>query len=720
LLLFGERGLTLADLALSLVEESLTFRGELRRGIDCRFTLDDGCDRDLPHVDLARPIGELLLRCDELLVPPLDLREPLLELGSAGIEVDRFAFDALAVDDLPAIALLPELALGPLELVLAPLQVGAHALELLSLRGIGAPVPHRREPAALSTKGAQPPAETPLTQRELLLQLIELPLSDGDRSRPRAQHALQVFELVAGARPVMTALKNPLCHRFSNVHALCGNGSPQYDLAVMGEYRARVALVVIAAALVTVAVASGGSVVATPISSDPYTNLDSQHRTQVEPDSFGFGDTVVATFQTGRFNGGGGASNIGWATTTNAGRTWTTGMLPGTTVNQGGPWSRISDPAVAYDPLHDVWMISTLAFGTGFSPFGSPTGILVSRSTDGGLTWEDPPVETFVGGFLDKNWITCDTWPLSPHYGNCYQEWDDFGNGGEIFMNTSTDGGLTWSAPTPTGGLETGLGGQPVVQPNGTVVVPYTSGNEIRVFHSTDGGANWTRPVSISLVHEHGVAGNLRTSALPSAEVDAGGGVYVVWQDCRFRTNCSSNDIVMSTATDPVTWSDPVRIPIDPVDSGVDHFIPGIAVDRSTSGSTARLALGYYYYPVANCDSSSCDLTVGFVSSTDGGATWTQPRKVAGPFKMSWIAQTDQGPMVGDYISTSFAGGPLAFPVFAIAKLPASGVFDERAASARFDVTIPQAAPPIPVRRDPIRFRGPSSSRLGHTLVTRR
>ena len=61
-------------------------------------------------------------------------------------------------------------------------------------------------------------------------------------------------------------------------------------------------------------------------------------------------------------------------------------------------------------------------------------------------------------------------------------------------MSTSTDGGLTWGPATPTGGLETGLGGQPVVQPNGTVVVPYTSGNEIRVFHSTDGGANWTRP----------------------------------------------------------------------------------------------------------------------------------------------------------------------------------------------------------------------------------
>jgi len=87
---------------------------------------------------------------------------------------------------------------------------------------------------------------------------------------------------------------------------------------------------------------------------------------------------------------------------------------------------------------------------------------------------------------------------------------------------------------------------------------------------------------------------------------------------------------------------------------------------------------------------------------------------------LSEIAQTSQGPMVGDYISTSFAGGPLAFPIFAIAKPPVNGVFSERAASARFDVTIPQAAPPIPARREPIRFRAHTQSRLSRALVTRR
>src|SRR5205085_10992068 len=51
------------------------------------------------------------------------------------------------------------------------------------------------------------------------------------------------------------------------------------------------------------------------ISSDPYTNSDSQHLTEVEPDTYSYGSTVVAVFQTGRFRDGG-SSNIGWATST--------------------------------------------------------------------------------------------------------------------------------------------------------------------------------------------------------------------------------------------------------------------------------------------------------------------------------------------------------------------------------------------------------------------
>src|SRR5450759_4978618 len=67
------------------------------------------------------------------------------------------------------------------------------------------------------------------------------------------------------------------------------------------------------------AFAASSSVQLTQLSRDPYTNSSSQHKTEVEPDTYSFGSTIVATFQAGRFYSGGGSSNIGWATSTDHG-----------------------------------------------------------------------------------------------------------------------------------------------------------------------------------------------------------------------------------------------------------------------------------------------------------------------------------------------------------------------------------------------------------------
>jgi hypothetical protein len=279
---------------------------------------------------------------------------------------------------------------------------------------------------------------------------------------------------------------------------------------------------------------------------------------------------------------------------------------------------------------------------------------------------------------LDKNWTVCDTSAASPFYGRCYTEFDDFGDNDRVKMSTSTDGGLTWGAPLNTADSATGLGGQPVVQPSGTVIVPFANASEtaIRAFRSTDGGATWSSAVTIASVADHRVAGDLRTGPLPSAEIDAAGKVYVVWQDCRFRRGCKSNDVVMSTSTDGVAWTPVTRIPIDSADSTVDHFIPGIAVDRSTAGGSAHVGLTYYFYPKAQCGPNNCQLAVGYVSSIDGGASWSQAIQLAGPMSLKWLPDTSQGRMVGDYISTSFNGGGRAYGAFAVASAPTAGGSD--------------------------------------------
>jgi hypothetical protein len=432
-----------------------------------------------------------------------------------------------------------------------------------------------------------------------------------------------------------------------------------------------VCAVVVAATVMAGAAVAAVNVTLTQVSSDPFTNPTSQHKTQVEPDTYSAGNTVVAVFQQGRFFDGG-SSDIGWATSSDGGATWQHGNLPGITTYVGGPYQRVSDPSIAHDAKHGVWIAVTL-------PLNGPAGVAAvsSRSTDG-ITWQSP-VTISTGGSLDKTWVACDDWPASPHYGNCYATFDDNGAGNVLKTSVSIDGGLTWGTPHNTANNAIGLGGQPIVQPNGNVVVPY-SGNfgDISVYRSTNGGASWSSSQLIASADEHNVAGGLRTSPLPSAEVNKKGKIYVAWQDCRFRTGCAENDIVFVSSKDGVTWSAPTRVPIDPVSSTVDHFIPGLAVDKTTGGRTTHLALTYYYYPQANCTAQTCQLDVGFVTSVNNGRSWSAPQQLGGPMSISQIANTSQGNMVGDYISTSITADGHAQTVFAIGKTPAPGsVYDE-------------------------------------------
>ena len=440
-------------------------------------------------------------------------------------------------------------------------------------------------------------------------------------------------------------------------------------MKILSRSRLPVLGLLVALAVVFGAMSARANVTVTEVSSDPFTNSTSQHATEVEPDSFTAGNTIVTAVQQGRFYDGG-ASDLGFATSTNDGATWTSGSLPGLTTFDGGSYDRVSDPAVAFDPKHGAWLISGLAIKTTSGVVGA--AVTVNRSTDGGLTWANATNVVVASGSasLDKEWITCDATASSPHYGNCYVEYDNNGGGNRIYMATSTDGGMTWST-IQTG--STGLGGQPLVQPGGTVIVPYLSNNgQIRSFRSTNGGSTWSSSVTVATVQSHTVAGGLRTSALPSAQIDAAGTVYVVWQDCRFQSGCPGNDIVLSTSANGTTWSAVTRVTSD----GGDHFIPGIGVDVTTSGSSAKIAVAYYRYPVSNCTASTCQLTVGYTSSVNGGTSWSTPTQLAGPMTLSWLATTNQGVMVGDYMATSVVGG-VAWPAMVIAAAPSGSTFNE-------------------------------------------
>jgi hypothetical protein len=406
----------------------------------------------------------------------------------------------------------------------------------------------------------------------------------------------------------------------------------------------------------------GCETVARVIARDRYRS-PAQHSSIAEPDSFAWGNTIVTAFQSGRFRDGG-AVNTGWATSRDGGRTWRSGVLPAltTAARPAGPWDRASDPVVAYDAAHRNWLIASLALSS-----GDAAAVVVSRSANG-VTWS-PPVTVVQAPWqpnllLDKEWIVCDNGAASPYRGSCYVTYSDFRTL-RLEFQASRDGGLTWAgqvAAPDNAGRASIVGRwapapQPVVQPDGDLVVPYYDEARVAAIRSSDGGRSFSPSVTVAPTQFTPTPG-LRAPPLPSAEVDAAGTIYVAWPDC--GRPCARNSIVVSSSPDGITWSTPTRLSLGR--TGVDFVLPGLAADSARRG---RLALVYY------ASSARTFLDVGFVTSSDGGRRWSAPRRLnAQTMRYDWIAQAG-GTMVGDYFSTSFVGGK-AIPVFVLGSRPGS------------------------------------------------
>jgi len=130
---------------------------------------------------------------------------------------------------------------------------------------------------------------------------------------------------------------------------------------------------------------------------------------------------VVGMWQEDRWTTGG-SRNLVLGTSFDGGRTWANIPLRGVSILAGGEFQRVTDPWVDFGPSNRVH-----AFSLGFDDTGPDNGLFVNTSTDGGLTW-GPPVAVIVDRkfefFNDKNAMTADDWGSSPNAGNVYLAWD--------------------------------------------------------------------------------------------------------------------------------------------------------------------------------------------------------------------------------------------------------------------------------------------------------
>lgn len=318
----------------------------------------------------------------------------------------------------------------------------------------------------------------------------------------------------------------------------------------------------------------------------------------------------------------------GWAYTSfNGGASWLNVVLPHLTFQTGAmgalsDMDSAGDPAVAFGPNNTVYYANLV-----FSRLNAASGIVVSKSTDGGLHWGEPSIVHTDGVsnsgaplptdlFNDKEWIAVDQ-----KTGTVYVTWTQFGpNGSPIVVSRSRDGGATWSSPLQvnpafaTGGITPySQGSIPKVGRNGELYIAYESAvcqtiacdqvtdhDSIIMAKSTDGGqtfgnvevaVDYDFPFNPDVGRSTLTGENFRINSFPQFAIDAVTGLlWVTWADDRngqydARGNSikSNGDVFVVTSSNANNWTQEYQL-----GTSADEVFPAIAAYN------ARVVVTFY------------------------------------------------------------------------------------------------------------------------------
>src|SRR3989449_2141327 len=272
-------------------------------------------------------------------------------------------------------------------------------------------------------------------------------------------------------------------------------------------------------------------------------------------------------------------------------------MIPGVERLTGGIYDAGGDPALAFDSAGHVFYA-----GLGFDRTAPPNTVAVNKGTfdsEGTLSWGAPTFinpTTSPSTLNDKEWIGVDSHAGSPFQDRVYVSWTRFLfnpiNGryvqSPIAFVYSKDGGATFSNPQLiVSNVLYDQGSRIVVGADGTVYVFWEGSTRLAAFNSiymvasSDGGGSFSAPVAVApavdIVRPFNTV--FRVNSFPAADIAPDGTLYVSW----------SSEVLNSATT-----------------YGAD---PTCAYFYSGTASV-----------YANCHSSAV-----WSSSTDRGATWSNP-----------------------------------------------------------------------------------------------
>jgi hypothetical protein len=349
---------------------------------------------------------------------------------------------------------------------------------------------------------------------------------------------------------------------------------------------------------------------------------------------------------------------LGFYESFDGGKTWPVqGHIPG---YEG--WTDNTDPVGAFDGLGNYYELilpyqffnnvdgsHNFTVGTSQEPNPAQPAEVISVSVrpHGAATAKDwkttvngsPDIiaaYNSVGRAPDKQWITIDTNPASPHYNRIYVMWVAFtgpftASPFVSYADAGANGTHTaWSAPiplptpphTPQGATYL----LPHVDPNGVVYTTITNENPsmgsfastISVDRSTDGGKTWSvvsTPVSNAalppLIYPNTT---FRDGITDTFTVGGNGALYIAWED---YSAGSGNILLIASYDGGATWTAPIQVNDNA--TAVDEFQPNLAAAADGTVSVAfydrRLAC-----PSAGGEANAAGLPLDTSNPNYGGA----------------------------------------------------------------------------------------------------
>ena len=405
-------------------------------------------------------------------------------------------------------------------------------------------------------------------------------------------------------------------------------------------------------------------------------------------------DHLITSVQQDRWNDGG-ANGLTNAVSTDGGATWTlastqpaVSICEGAAPGSAGFFDRATDPWVSFASDGKIAYSISDSFNVNGPAFGGASSIIISRSTDGGNTWQTPVtarLDTSTTVLNDKETVTADS--RATHPLDAYAVWDRLVSPstnaspsafihtpafrGPAMFSKTTDGGMTWSTGRPIfdpGEKNQTIGNQIVVPKAGPAAGQLIDGFDlllnkggkgnnqrgsasVAIIRSTDGGNTWSGPTIVAQQQVGSVSINgtgLRTSdELPEFTAGPEGNLYAVWQDARFSPSGASK-IAFSMSTDGgATWSAPIRV--DQSTGAAPAFIPQI-----TTRPDGTVAV--QYYDLENATAAQPDATDQFIvtctSNCSTSSSWSAETRLSttGSFNILTAPDTTSGAgFVGDY-----------------------------------------------------------------------